>query len=125
MLTKKGYIRKKYKGKMRMEHSVVWEKHNGKIPKGFQIHHIDSDKTNNDIKNLQLLTPSEHKRMHSGWKKINGKYLKPCVSCKKLKEERLYYKNKKTGFIYSECKDCSIKRATTNKKKRRLKSIKL
>ena len=41
-------------------HRYVWEKHNGIIPLGFDIHHIDWNKTNNDISNLELISHSEH-----------------------------------------------------------------
>ena len=46
-------------------HIYVWEFYNGKVPKGCEIHHIDFDKSNNDISNLQLLTISEHRKLHS------------------------------------------------------------
>lgn len=35
------------------------------IPRGYQVHHKDLDKTNNDIENLLLLTASEHTKLHS------------------------------------------------------------
>ena len=47
-------------------HRYVWEKHNGKIPEGYDIHHIDGNKSNNDISNLQIMTKSEHIKLH--WK---------------------------------------------------------
>jgi len=43
----------------------LWEKlNNKKIPKGYHIHHLDNDKTNNDIKNLACLSPKEHFEIH-------------------------------------------------------------
>ena len=45
-------------------HRAVWEHHNGAIPDGKHIHHIDFDSSNNDIGNLQLVTPSEHYWLH-------------------------------------------------------------
>lgn len=45
-------------------HVVVWESFYGKVPKGFHIHHIDEDKSNNDIFNLQLLKAGEHQSSH-------------------------------------------------------------
>ena len=50
--------------KIRM-HRYVWEYYNGEIPKGYHIHHIDRDKSNNDISNLQLIAESEHCKLHS------------------------------------------------------------
>ena len=32
-------------------HTYVWEKHNGPVPEGYDIHHIDHDPSNNDIEN--------------------------------------------------------------------------
>ncbi|MDE1970980.1 MAG: HNH endonuclease [Patescibacteria group bacterium] len=45
-------------------HRFVWEKVNGKIPKGFHIHHKDGNKSNNDINNLECLSPKEHIDRH-------------------------------------------------------------
>jgi len=45
-------------------HRRVWEKHNGPIPKGMVIHHIDHDPANNEIENLELMSWSEHTRQH-------------------------------------------------------------
>jgi len=47
----KGYIK---------EHRLIWMEHNGDIPDGFCIHHINGNKTDNRIKNLQLLPIPEH-----------------------------------------------------------------
>lgn len=47
-------------GKRQQMHRYVWEKHFGEIPKGYDIHHKDHNRTNNDISNLELLTKSEH-----------------------------------------------------------------
>jgi hypothetical protein len=42
-------------------HILVWESFNNKsVPDGMQIDHIDGDKTNNSIDNLQLVTASEN-----------------------------------------------------------------
>jgi hypothetical protein len=45
-------------------HVVVWESFYGKVPKGFHIHHIDEDKSNNDISNLAIISKKEHLSMH-------------------------------------------------------------
>lgn len=45
-------------------HRYVWEFYNGEIPKGYEIHHIDYDKSNNDISNLQMLTKKAHMELH-------------------------------------------------------------
>lgn len=46
-------------------HRYVYERVNGKIPAGYQIHHIDHDKGNNEPENLELLTAKQHRQRHS------------------------------------------------------------
>ena len=46
-------------------HRYVWEYYNGPVPKNCEIHHIDQDKSNNTISNLQCLTKSEHRKVHA------------------------------------------------------------
>ena len=41
-------------------HRFIWETYNDEIPNGFQIDHIDDNKENNKLDNLQLLTPSQN-----------------------------------------------------------------
>lgn len=45
-------------------HRVVWEKTVGKIPEGFEIHHIDGNRFNNDISNLICLPHDDHEMLH-------------------------------------------------------------
>lgn len=45
-------------------HRAVWQYHNGEIPAGFHVHHIDSDKSNNEIVNLALLPGGVHISLH-------------------------------------------------------------
>ena len=52
-------------GDRQLMHRYVWEKHNGEIPPNHDIHHIDHDRGNNDISNLELYTKSDHARLFS------------------------------------------------------------
>jgi hypothetical protein len=115
MITDKGYNRiiDIRTGKQIMEHRLVWENHNGKIPKGYFIHHKDGNKLNNDINNLEILTPMEHKRKHRLGMKQDGIWYFICSQCKILKSEHDFYKMKQ--WLMSECKECHIKRAVRNK----------
>lgn len=59
-----GYLGKTT-GERTLLHRDVWELHNGEIPRGFDIHHKDGDRTNNAITNLECLSKSEHTRLYS------------------------------------------------------------
>lgn len=52
-------------GDRQLMHRYVWEQHNGAIPPNHDIHHIDHDRSNNDISNLELYSKSEHARLFS------------------------------------------------------------
>lgn len=52
-------------GDRQLMHRYVWEKHYGEIPPNHDIHHIDRNRTNNDISNLELYTKSEHASLFS------------------------------------------------------------
>jgi len=45
-------------------HRVIWMEHNGAIPEGMIIHHINGKKKDNRLENLQLLSRKEHKNCH-------------------------------------------------------------
>lgn len=45
-------------------HRAVWVAHGGTIPDGFHVHHIDGDRSNNQIENLACLRGSEHSTHH-------------------------------------------------------------
>jgi len=46
-----------------MEHRLVFEAYYGKIPVGYDVHHIDGDTYNNDIDNLECLSHEDHARL--------------------------------------------------------------
>lgn len=58
----KGYIEVKLHGKMYKVHRIIWEMHNGKIPEGMQIDHINRVRNDNRIENLRLATNQENQR---------------------------------------------------------------
>lgn len=45
-------------------HHYVWEKYKGKRRKGYHIHHIDGNTSNNAIDNLEELSVKEHMQEH-------------------------------------------------------------
>lgn len=59
-------------GKSQHVHRLEWEKHNGKIPEGFIVHHKDENKLNWSIENLELLSRSIHIKKHKNIVKRHG-----------------------------------------------------
>ena len=55
---------KYFQRKGRRLHRAVWEYHNGEIPSGYHVHHMDGDRSNNDIANLTLIEGHEHLSEH-------------------------------------------------------------
>lgn len=53
----------KHGSKMYLAHRFIWECFNDIIPDGMCIHHIDNDKVNNHIDNLQMVTDAENRRL--------------------------------------------------------------
>lgn len=105
----KGYRRNSRTGKF--EHIEVWERHHGRpVPDGHQIHHIDGDKLNNDPSNLLAVTPTEHKRIHSGCKLVDGIWWKPCSICHELKpiDVKHWYISKEGWPLYGRCRRCHV-----------------
>jgi len=72
IVTDSGYIKRMAKddptadGKGYVaEHRLVMEEHLGRVlSKDEVVHHKDGDRCNNDLRNLEVMTSAEHKRMH-------------------------------------------------------------
>lgn len=78
-ITAKGYVeildkdnRRANKNGYVLEHVAVWERENNKeIPSGYCIHHLNGNKSDNRIENLQLLTISDHTKLHNRGRKLS------------------------------------------------------
>lgn len=63
----------------RFMHRYVWKFYNGEIPDGYDIHHKDGNRYNNDISNLECIESVEHKKLHGEclteeereWRRVN------------------------------------------------------
>ena len=59
------------------EHHLIMEEKLGHyIEDGYVVHHIDENKKNNDISNLQYMTDSDHKSLHARKRGKNGRFIK-------------------------------------------------
>lgn len=61
---------------------VVWEAFNGPIPPGMQVNHINEDKTDNRLENLNLMTSKENNNWGTRTQKIAAALSVP-IKCTK------------------------------------------
>lgn len=98
---KEGYFHNKL-------HRLIWEDWYDKpIPKGYVIHHLNMDKTDNRIQNLQCVKSETHRKFHR-----LGKYATDETLLKMSKHQNTtgYFRvikmktnNCKQGFIWQYC----------------------
>ena len=93
---------------------MIWESVNQKIiPDGYQIHHINSDKQDSSIENLELVTPKENMQYYGKIRrgqKIKSPQNVP-IKCEVFHYHNIYtnYGANKHGQIYNKkTKRCSI-----------------
>ena len=95
-------------------HRFVYETFKGEIPKGMQTDHIDNNKKNNLINNLQLLSPRENQHK-SNCKKVISFNIE-------TKEEKIFDSFNKAAEFYqihksTVSKNCQKKNKITKSKK--------
>lgn len=64
-ITLKGYLVVRLNNKLYFCHRVIWEMHNGPIPEGYEIDHINHIRTDNHIQNLRIVHSDENSRNKS------------------------------------------------------------
>lgn len=81
-------LRKNRKRKTVRVHQLVAEHFIGAIPKGYHVHHKDGNKQNNNVENLEIIHPKQHrletqKQIPDLCKGMNdyNKYIKPKHVC--------------------------------------------
>lgn len=113
-------------------HCYVWSYYNGEIPKGYDIHHIDGDRYNNDISNLQCIEKHEHRRLHGRqlteeqreWKRnnINTKARPAAIAWHKSEAGKQWHKEHGKKMIIPKievdciCQQCGKSFVTANSK---------
>lgn len=89
-------------------HQLVMETKIGRFldTRSEHVHHIDENPSNNDHENLQLVSPMEHRRIHAGWRLVEGEWLKPCAGCDQLLlVEANFHRRGKTSY-QNLCRSC-------------------
>ena len=121
-VTRKGYLRGIVDGRLKLQHVAVWERHRGPIPDGCQLHHINGDRQDNRLSNLQLVTPTEHKRLHSGCELRDGEWFKPCPVCGGMFPITTghFYLSPEGWPLYGRCRRCHIAIVVRDKRLRNL-----
>ena len=116
----KGYPCIFIDGKNIKVHVYVWEQANGPKPKGMILHHKDFNRRNYSLENLELMSESDHRKLHAGWTKQNGQWVaKPCKGCGRILTLDNFYKRHGYATPCPLCKSCHIKRTTEIRRRRR------
>lgn len=71
-------------------HRVIWMAVNGEIPEGYEVNHIDENKNNNSISNLNLLTPKENNNWGTKSIRVSHSNSKPLLGLKNNKPSILF-----------------------------------
>lgn len=121
MITPKGYVRLWHRGRAVLEHRLVWEREHGPVPEGLQLHHVNGDKADNRLANLQLVDATTHKRLHSGCELRDGVWWKPCKACGELKAltpDHWYIGRSGRPNPSNICRPCQVSRVVERKRRR-------
>lgn len=74
--------------KWRMKHVLVWEKHNGPVPKGKVIIFLDGNQLNTDIENLRVISRGIHAIMNKrGLRQLDAAHTESAIHVAELIEK--------------------------------------
>lgn len=114
-MTPSPYKKRKIQGRTRSEHTVVWEEANGLVPSGYLVHHINEDKHDNRLENLELMEKGAHSRLHNP--RIHPR-IKVCEVCRKPYEPHIT-KRKRSKTCSWECRNELIRQASLDREARK------
>lgn len=120
-------------GRMRYEHTLVWEKYHGRpVRKGYVIHHKNGDPLDNRIENLEEMLLTEHNSLHKlgnmtshFW--LSGKEFKTCIGpCGQTRPAEMFplngYSAAGTRVRRPICRVCDRQRQKDSRKTRSTRS---
>jgi hypothetical protein len=64
-ITREGYRAVSHDGRVQLEHRIVWEAAHGPLAKGWAVHHVNGDRSDNRLENLEAMPAGEHSRLHA------------------------------------------------------------
>lgn len=112
-----GVYRKiKIAGRTYSLHRYVWEQAYGPVPEGYVVHHVNHDKLDNRLENLQLMTHAEHSRHHND----RHPRRKICVTCGESYEPAATHRNRQQTCSWECRSDLLSQKQTANSGTRKL-----
>lgn len=100
-------------------HRLVWETFNGAIPEGYEVNHINEDKTDNRLVNLNLMSHLENIRYGTGIKRSADKRKKSILQLtldyELVKEWSSAMECGRNGFDCAHVNECCNGKRKTHK----------
>lgn len=120
--TNDGYLQvqlyKDGKRKYKYLHRLVYETWKGEIPENMQVNHIDEDKSNNRLSNLNLMTPKENTNWATGIErraKANSKkVLQYTLSGELVNTWKSTHEAGRNGYNYQSVSACCLGKIKTH-----------
>lgn len=61
-------------------HRLIWFAVNGELPDDYDVHHINENKDDNSISNLEIISHQDHVTLHWGDKKHTSEHIEKCIA---------------------------------------------